>query len=185
MISDWIQNGIKLRVYYCCEIRTEIFREFFFSTSVIRSHTRKVGKCGQTYLKCWSAIQAWLELKCLEVLELKCIFWPSSACCWRRRPHFETIDEGINLTMMSCDQICTINQSLYSETLFEAITKIYILYSTGYSLNIVFFSRILKSLPPLPRQHSAAIGCTKKLPGNRSDCTLALRWELWRSLTAM
>ena len=25
----------------------------------------------------------------------------------------------------------------------------------------VFFSRILESLPPLPRQHSAAIGCTK------------------------
>ena len=33
--------------------------------------------------------------------------------------------------------------------------------STGCSLNIVFFSRILESLPPLPRQHSAAIGCTK------------------------
>ena len=30
------------------------------------------------------------------------------------------------------------------------------------SLNIVvFFSRILESLSPLPRQHSAAIGCTK------------------------
>ena len=28
---------------------------------------------------------------------------------------------------------------------------------------------ILESLPPLPRQHSAAIGCTKKLPANRSD----------------
>ena len=25
----------------------------------------------------------------------------------------------------------------------------------------------------------------KKLPANRSDCTLALRWELWRSITAM
>ena len=25
----------------------------------------------------------------------------------------------------------------------------------------MFFPRILKSLPPLPRQHSAAIGCTK------------------------
>ena len=32
---------------------------------------------------------------------------------------------------------------------------------TGCSLNIVFFPRILESLPPLPRQHSAAIGCTK------------------------
>ena len=32
---------------------------------------------------------------------------------------------------------------------------------TGCSLNIVFFSRVLESLPPLPRQHSAAIGCTK------------------------
>ena len=26
----------------------------------------------------------------------------------------------------------------------------------------LFFSRIFESLPPLPRQHSAAIGCTKK-----------------------
>ena len=25
----------------------------------------------------------------------------------------------------------------------------------------------------------------QKLPANRSDCTLALRWELWRPLTAM
>ena len=32
-----------------------------------------------------------------------------------------------------------------------------------------------KFLPPLPRQHSAAISCTKT---DRSDCTLALRWEL-------
>ena len=28
-------------------------------------------------------------------------------------------------------------------------------------LIIMFFQRILESLPPLPRQHSAAIGCTK------------------------
>ena len=34
---------------------------------------------------------------------------------------------------------------------------------TGCSLNIVFFPRILESLPPLPRQHSAAIGCTKNV----------------------
>ena len=32
---------------------------------------------------------------------------------------------------------------------------------TGCSLNIVFFPRILESLPPRPRQHLAAIGCTK------------------------
>ena len=32
---------------------------------------------------------------------------------------------------------------------------------TGCSLNIVFFPRILESLPHLPRQHSAANGCTK------------------------
>ena len=34
---------------------------------------------------------------------------------------------------------------------------------TGCSLNIVCnFSRILESIPPLPRQHSAAIVCAKK-----------------------
>ena len=37
------------------------------------------------------------------------------------------------------------------------------------------FQRILKSLPPLLRQHSAAIGCIKKMPANRSDWSLALR----------
>ena len=31
----------------------------------------------------------------------------------------------------------------------------------GCSLNIVFFPRILESLPLLPRQHMVAIGCTK------------------------
>ena len=35
------------------------------------------------------------------------------------------------------------------------------IWNTGCSLNIVFFSKILESLSPLPRQHSAAIGCTK------------------------
>ena len=33
--------------------------------------------------------------------------------------------------------------------------------STRCSLNIVFFPRILESLPPPTRQHLAAIGCTK------------------------
>ena len=32
---------------------------------------------------------------------------------------------------------------------------------TNRVLIIVFFPRILESLPPFPRQHSAAIGCTK------------------------
>ena len=52
--------------------------------------------------------------------------------------------------------LCYIFFFIY-DLLREQITKI----STGRSLNIVFFSRILESLPPLPRQHSAAIGCTK------------------------
>ena len=33
-----------------------------------------------------------------------------------------------------------------------------------------------------------ALGCYwlyKKLPANRSDCTLALRWEVWKSFTAI
>ena len=34
-------------------------------------------------------------------------------------------------------------------------------YSTGCSLNIVFFQKILESLPSLPLPHSAAIDCTK------------------------
>ena len=57
--------------------------------------------------------------------------------------------------------------------------------NTGCSLNIVFFS---KNSRKFATSSSPAIDCYwlyKKLPANRSDCTLALRWELWRSLTAM
>ena len=54
----------------------------------------------------------------------------------------------------------------------------------GCSLNIVFSKNSRKfATSPLP-----ANGCYwlyKQLPANRSDCTLALLWELWRSLTAM
>ena len=46
--------------------------------------------------------------------------------------------------------------------IFLTITPVSLCCYTGCSLNIVgFFLRILESLPPLPRQHSAAIGCTK------------------------
>ena len=48
----------------------------------------------------------------------------------------------------------------------------------------VFFKEFSK-VCPLP---SPALGCYwlyKKLPVNRSDCTLALCWGIWRSLTAM
>ena len=56
--------------------------------------------------------------------------------------------------------------------IFLTITPVSLCCYTGCSLNIVgFFLRILESLPPLPRQNSAAIGCT----ANRSDCTIALR----------
>ena len=45
--------------------------------------------------------------------------------------------------------------------LFINISAFSINLSTGCSLNIVFFPRMHESLPPLPHQHSAAIGCTK------------------------
>ena len=48
------------------------------------------------------------------------------------------------------------------------------IFTTGCSLDIVFFSRILESLPPRPSQHLAAIGCTKKIPANRSTCTACI-----------
>ena len=34
-------------------------------------------------------------------------------------------------------------------------------FATGCSLNIDFFPKILEIFPPLPRQHSAVVGCTK------------------------
>ena len=55
-----------------------------------------------------------------------------------------------------------------------------------------FSQEFSKNLPPLPRQHSAAIGCTNNyhpigvtVHSQCVDCTLAMRWELWRSLTVM
>ena len=54
---------------------------------------------------------------------------------------------------------------------------------TGCSINIVFFFQEFLKVCHLSLA-STAIGCTK-MPVNRSDCTLALRWKPWRSLTAM
>ena len=62
-----------------------------------------------------------------------------------------------------------------------SLCMMYVCRSTGCLLNIVFFSRILEGLPPLPRLPLVV----QKIPCNRSDCTLALCWELWMSLTAM
>ena len=52
----------------------------------------------------------------------------------------------------SSDQSSVVNSGLHCWKVLE---------DTECSLNIAFFKRILESLPPLPRQHSAAIGCTK------------------------
>ena len=54
--------------------------------------------------------------------------------------------------------------------------------TTMCSLNIVVFFQEFSKVCHL------SLGCYwlyKKLPANRSNCTLALRWELLRSLTAM
>ena len=53
--------------------------------------------------------------------------------------------------------------------------RIFDTYTQGVHKKLWFVPGVLGSLPPLPRQHSAAIGCTKKLPANRSVCTLVLR----------
>ena len=68
-------------------------------------------------------------------------------------------------------QFMILTGSIFELVIIKKDNGSYFVFVTGCSLNIVFvlFSRILKSLPPLPRQHSAVIGCT----ANRSDCTLA------------
>ena len=48
-----------------------------------------------------------------------------------------------------------------SNPAFITVSQFFFNRCRGCSLNIVFFPRILESLPPLPHQHSAAIGCTK------------------------
>ena len=55
------------------------------------------------------------------------------------------------------------------------------LQSTGCSGKIVFFSQESIIFHLTPRKHWAAIGCTEIGQGNRSNCTLALFWELWKS----
>ena len=62
---------------------------------------------------------------------------------------------GIHIWMLNISMYCTYH--LYGHMRCKR--------TTGCSLNIVgFFPKILESLSPLPRQHSAAIYCTKKLP---------------------
>ena len=56
---------------------------------------------------------------------------------------------------------------------------------TGCSLNIVFFSQEFSKVCHLSLASTWLLLVVQKLPANRSDCTLALRLELWRSLTAM
>ena len=48
-----------------------------------------------------------------------------------------------------------------------------------------FFSKNSRKFATSPLTAPGCYWLYKKLPANRSDCTLALRWELWRSLTAM
>ena len=58
--------------------------------------------------------------------------------------------------------------------------------ATGCSLNIVFFSKDSRKFATT--SPSLALVCYwlyKKLPANKSDCTLVLRLELWRGPTAM
>ena len=52
------------------------------------------------------------------------------------------------------------------------------------SLNIVFFQEFSK-VCHLSLASTRLLLVVQPETANRSDCTLALRWELWRSLTAM
>jgi len=55
-------------------------------------------------------------------------------------------------------------------------------YFTGCSLNIVFFSKNFRKFAPLPRQHSAAIGCAQNY--QPMEATVHSH-SVERSLTAM
>ena len=62
----------------------------------------------------------------------------------------------------------------YAHTTCSSLKLVEITYkscfSTGCSLNIVFFPRIFNILRPLPGKERAAIGCTEN--GQPGDCTL-------------
>ena len=56
---------------------------------------------------------------------------------------------------------------------------------TGCSSNIMFFFQEFSKVCQLSLASTRLLMVVEKITTNRSDCTLALRWELWRSLTAM
>ena len=63
--------------------------------------------------------------------------------------------------------------------------RMFCLVYTGCSLTIVFFSENSRKIATSPSPALCCYWSYKKLPAYRSDCTPALRWELWMSLTAM
>ena len=67
-----------------------------------------------------------------------------------------------------------INQIEKSMSLKKGIAKKLSIEIQGVHKILCFFPRILESLPLLPHQYLAANWLYKKLPANRSDCTLAL-----------
>ena len=74
---------------------------------------------------------------------------------------------------------------LYSRSCLK-VFKFYILsVHTGCLLNIVFFSQEFSKVCHLSLASTWLHWLYKKLPANRRDFTIALRWELWRCLTAM
>ena len=100
---------------------------------------------------------------------------------------FHSLSKAIRACLcLSCSYCMTIVISsckVYKEISFF-FTWLYVItscYHYRVFIKYCFFPKFASSPSP-------ALGCYwlyKKLPANRSDYSLALRWELWRSLTAM
>ena len=65
----------------------------------------------------------------------------------------------------------------------RSIMNIYILYRVF--IKYCVFSKNSRKFAISLLASTRLLLVVQKRPANRSDCTLALRWELWRSLTAM
>ena len=86
--------------------------------------------------------------------------------------------ERIHLFPQPSDNNSSIHQPSDGDRQCKLNRNRYCLLYTGCSLNIVFLSKNSRKFATSP---SPALGCYwsyKKLPANRSDCTIALSWEL-------
>ena len=114
-----------------------------------------------------------------------CRSWLSIITTWGKQLHVSSQVTAVDRNPWEMHKSIVCSVFWVCATTFLGCGTIFSSYFTECSLNIVFISKNCRKFATTP---SPALGCYwlyKILPANRSDWSLALRWELWRSLTAM